>query len=160
MKNLKVSLIVSIMFFIDRIWHDEAIERFKTWLFQWTYNARGANARMRACTPTRENDIADARLCACPLAFVISLPRLDGHSIMALEMLSPSVLSRYTKSKNTSFTSGCSGLRLSKKRRHTAEYQLYKKAAGHLRGGGGGGGRCGAHPLHPSPRSAPTPCFS
>ena len=30
-----------------------------------------------------------------------------------------------------------------------AEYQLYQKTAGHLRGAGG------AHPLHPSPRSAP-----
>ena len=29
-----------------------------------------------------------------------------------------------------------------------AEYQLYKKTVGHLRGGG-------AHPLHPPPRSAP-----
>ena len=29
------------------------------------------------------------------------------------------------------------------------EYQLYKKAAGHFKGGGG------AHPLHPPPRSAP-----
>ena len=29
-----------------------------------------------------------------------------------------------------------------------AEFQLYKKTAGHLGGGG-------AHPLHPSPRSAP-----
>ena len=29
-----------------------------------------------------------------------------------------------------------------------AEYQLYQKTAGHLRGGG-------AHPLHPPPRSAP-----
>ena len=30
-----------------------------------------------------------------------------------------------------------------------AEYQLYKKTKGHLRGGGG------VHPLHPSPRSTP-----
>ena len=30
-----------------------------------------------------------------------------------------------------------------------AEYQLYQKTAGHLRGRGG------AHPLHPPPRSAP-----
>ena len=33
-----------------------------------------------------------------------------------------------------------------------AEYQLYKKTAGHPKGGGGGEG---AHPLHPPPRSAP-----
>lgn len=33
----------------------------------------------------------------------------------------------------------------------TAEYQLYKKAACRLRGGGGGA----AHPLQPLPRSAP-----
>ena len=47
-----------------------------------------------------------------------------------------------------------------------AEYQLYQKTAGHLRGGGGGGGPPrppppppppppAPHPLHPPPRSAP-----
>ena len=118
-KNLKVSLMVSIMFFIAWIWPDKAIDRFETWLLQWTYNARGANVRMRACSPTREDDIADAPSYASPLAFVTSMPSLDRHFIMALEMLSPSASSRYTKSKNTSFTSGCSELRLSKKRRHT-----------------------------------------
>ena len=45
---------------------------------------RGANARKRACSPTREDNIADAPSYACPLAFVISMPSLDGHSIMAL----------------------------------------------------------------------------
>ena len=81
-------------------------QRFNTWLLQWTHNA------------TREDDIANAPSYACPLAFVVSIPRLYRHCIMALEMLSQSVLSRYTKSKDTSFASGCSGLSLSKKWRH------------------------------------------
>ena len=33
-----------------------------------------------------------------------------------------------------------------------AEYQLYKKTAGHLRGG--------AHPQHPPPGSAPGKCYT
>ena len=86
--------------------------------------------------------------CTCKVAFL-----LIRHIVVFSPFSLPSPL-KHRGGSRIFFRRGCTRLLLyfNSNKPHSfflAEYQLYQKTAGHLRGWGG------SHPLHPPPRSAP-----